>query len=50
MPGEEFTRSLGGKNIDRYVYEMRPLVDNIFASLKQLRGMATQYDQLKRNY
>nr|WP_161982763.1 MULTISPECIES: transposase [unclassified Acinetobacter] len=48
-PGRIYSKS-SGKNIDRYVYEMRPLVDNIFASLKQLRDMATRYDLLKRNY
>jgi transposase len=26
------------------------LVENIFCRLKQFRGIATQYDKLKRNY
>lgn len=33
-----------------YLYKIRHLVENMFYRLKQLRGIATQYDKLKRNY
>jgi transposase len=36
--------------IDWCLYKYRHLVENVFARLKQYRGIATRYDKLKRNY
>ncbi len=37
-------------DMDWYMYKIRHLVENAFCRLKQLRGIATRYDKLKRNY
>jgi len=36
--------------MDWHLYKIRHLVENTFAHLKTFRGIATRYDQLKRNY
>lgn len=41
---------VGNADIDWCLYKYRHLVENVFASLKQYRGIATRYDKLKRNY
>lgn len=41
---------LNNDHVDWYLYKIRHLVENTFARLKQLRGIATRYDKLKRNY
>jgi len=41
---------VGNADIDWCLYKYRHLVENIFARLKQYRGIATRYDKLKRNY
>lgn len=41
---------VGNDDIDWCLYKYRHLVENIFARLKQYRGIATRYDKLKRNY
>ena len=37
-------------DIDWCLYKYRHLVDNVFARLKQYRGIATRYGKFKRNY
>lgn len=41
---------LGNADLDRHLYKLRHLVENMFARLKQFRAVATRYDKLKRNY
>lgn len=41
---------VGNDDIDWCLYKYRHLVENVFARLKQYRGIATKYDKLKRNY
>ena len=41
---------VGNGDIDWHLYKYRHLVENAFARLKHFRGLATRYDQLKRNY
>jgi transposase len=41
---------VGNADIDWCLYKYRHLVENVFARLKQYRGIATRYDKLKRNY
>ncbi len=36
--------------MDWYIYKIRYVVENIFARIKQFRGIATRYDKLKQNY
>lgn len=40
---------VGNADIDWCLYKYRHLVENVFARLKQYRGIATRYDKLKRN-
>ena len=42
--------TVGNDDIDWCLYKYRHLVENIFARLKQYRGIATRYDKLKRNF
>ena len=35
---------------DQELYKLRHLVENLFAKLKQFRGLATRFDKLKRNF
>ncbi|WP_435274405.1 IS5 family transposase [Psychrobium sp. nBUS_13] len=41
---------VGNTDIDWCLYKYRHLVDNVFARLKQYRGIATRYDKLQVNY
>ena len=41
---------IGNKNLDKYLYKQRHLVENIFARLKHFRSIATRFDKLKRNF
>lgn len=41
---------VGNDDIDWCLYKYRHLVENVFARIKQYRGIATRYDKLKRNY
>ena len=41
---------IGNKEVDWCLFRYRHLVENIFARLKQYRGIATRYDKLERNY
>jgi transposase len=46
-------RQNSGKNnpeFDKHLYKLRHLVENLFARLKHMRGIATRYDKLKRNF
>ena len=38
------------QSMDWYLYKIRHLVENAFARLKHFKGIATRYDNLKRNY
>ena len=49
IPRKSNTKS-NNDHMDWYLYEIRHLVENTFARLKQFRGIATRYDKLKRNY
>ena len=40
----------GNAGLDKYMYKLRHLVENMFARLKQFRAIATRYDKLKRNF
>ena len=40
----------GNAVLDKYMYRLRHLVENMFARLKQFRAIATRYDKLKRNF
>ncbi len=40
----------GNDDLDRGLYRYWHLVENAFTRLKQFRALATQFDQLKRNY
>lgn len=40
----------GNDDMDWYLYKHRHLVENVFARVKQFRGLATRFDKLKRNY
>ena len=46
----KFNAQLNNDHVDWYLYKIRHLIENTFARLKQLRGIATRYDKLKRNY
>ena len=35
---------------DRHLYQERHLIENVFASLKQYRAIATRYDKTARNF
>ncbi len=41
---------LGNQDLDRHLYKLRHLVENMFARLKHFRAVATRYDKLKRNF
>ena len=41
---------VGNQNLDRALYKLRHLVENMFARLKHFRAIATRYDKLKRNF
>ena len=38
------------QEFDRYLYQLRHLVENAFARLKHFRAIATRFDKLARNY
>lgn len=38
------------KEFDKYLYQLRHLVENAFARLKHFRAIATRFDKLARNY
>lgn len=38
------------KEFDKYLYQLRHLVENAFARLKYFRVIATRFDNLTRNY
>ena len=38
------------KEFDKYLYQLRHLVENVFARLKHFRAIATRFDKLARNY
>lgn len=40
----------GNEGLDKDLYKLRHLVENVFARLKHFRAVATRYDKLKRNY
>lgn len=41
---------VGNQNLDRHLYQLRHVVENMFARLKHFRAIATRYDKLKRNF
>ncbi|MEC7118784.1 MAG: IS5 family transposase [Pseudomonadota bacterium] len=41
---------VGNAELDKYMYSLRHLVENMFARLKHFRAIATRYDKLKRNF
>lgn len=49
IPKKSNTRSNNNYK-DWYLYEIRHLVENTLARLKQFRGIATRYEKLKQNY
>lgn len=36
--------------MDRDIYKVRHVVENMFATLKHFRGLAIRYDKLKNSY
>ena len=40
----------GNSHMDWHIYEARHVVENMFATLKHFRGLATRYDKLKNSY
>ncbi|EJO9764943.1 transposase [Klebsiella pneumoniae] len=36
--------------MDWHIYKARHVVENMFATLKHFRGLATRYDKLKSSY
>ena len=43
-------RKRSNKEFDKYLYQLRHLVENAFARLKHFRAIATRFDKLARNY
>ena len=41
---------LGNSTLDRGLYRVRHLIENLFARLKHFRSIATRFDKLSRNY
>ena len=41
---------IGNSGLDKCMYSLRHLVENMFARLKHFRAIATRYDKLKRNF
>ena len=40
----------GNAHMDWHIYKARHVVENMFATLKHFRGLATRYDKLKNSY
>ena len=38
------------RHMDWHIYKARHVVENMFATLKHFRGLATRYDKLKSSY
>ncbi|MEZ1447013.1 transposase, partial [Klebsiella pneumoniae] len=52
-PGQEsgpYPSLKDNSHMDWHIYKARHVVENMFATLKHFRGLATRYDKLKSSY